>query len=200
MIMAQFDDWIDGINTYIASRADSASNVPRIIAVHAVRSVMREFLTESGVWVHKTRTLSRSTEAWTLIIPRDTFICKIWQLHGCANHLSDQLYYEHPNIINLSDLSSNDRKHEALDKLQVSLSITQDSLECPMFIYDKYYDGILSGALAALQVMPGKAWSEPSMVSYHQQAFSIAIRKAKADASNQFNRTKSSTTIPPSFM
>lgn len=197
--MAQFDDWVDGVNTYIATQTGSAANVPRVIVVHVVRSAVRKFLVESKVWVHKPHTtIPRMTDR-LLMIPRDTFICKIWQIreNSC---LTQYMTYSYPNVVSLDKLSERDRESEDLKHLEVSLSVTQTSLECPMFVFDRYYDGILSGALANLQAMPGKVWADPSMVAYHRDIYEQSIISAKNDVSAGLNRQKSSTSIPASFM
>lgn len=197
--MAQFDDWMDGVNTYIASQAGSAANVPRVIVVHAVRSAVRKFLTESNIWVHRPRSTMDRLSDRLLMIPRDTFICKVWQIreNSC---LTDQMTYGFPNVVHLDKLSERDRVSDDLKNLEVSLSVTQTSLECPMFVFDRYYDGILSGVLANLQAMPGKAWADPSMVAYHRDIYESAINTAKSDVSSGLNRQKSATTIPANYM
>lgn len=197
--MAQFDDWTDGVNTYIASQSGSAANIPRMIIVHAVRSAVRRLLTESRVWVHRPHTTIEQLDDRLLMIPRDTFICKIWQIreNSCLTHY---MTYGFPNVVHLDKLPARDRSSDDLKHLEVSLSVTQTSLECPMFVFDRYYDGILSGALASLQAMPGKAWVEPSMVAYHRDIYDSAINAAKSDVRSGFNRQKSSDTIPANYM
>lgn len=197
--MAQFDDWVDGVNTYIASQAGSAANVPRVIVVHAIRSAVRKFLVESKVWVYKPRTTIKRMADHLLMIPRDTFICKVWQIreNSCLTHY---MTYGFPNVVSLDKLSERDRESEDLKYLEVSLSVTQTSLECPMFVFDRYYDGILSGALASLQAMPGKAWAEPSMVAYHREIYESAIITAKSDVSSGLNRQKSANSIPANYI
>lgn len=197
--MAQFDDWTDGVNTYIASQAGSAANVPRVVVVHAIRSAVRKFLTESKVWVHKPHTMISRDDDRLLMIPRDTFICKLWQIRECG-HLTDYMTYSFPNTVHLGKLSKQDRESEHLKNIEVSLSVTQTSLECPMFVFDRYYDGILSGALAHLQAMPGKAWVDPSMVAYHREIYESAITSAISDVSAGLNRQKSANSIPANYM
>lgn len=198
MDMAQFDDWLDGINTHIASQAGSAGNVPRLIVVQAVRSTVKLFLTDTNLWVHRPRTAMVHADSRLLEIPRDTYICKIW---ACDRQpgMVDRLRYSHPNIIHLDGLNNSERDSKSLLSLDVSLSVTQNSLECPMFIYDQYYSTILSGALAGLQAMPGKAWSEPSMVVYHKQLFDQGVIEANKLGRLGINRQKSPNTIKPNY-
>lgn len=198
MEMAQFDDWLDGINTNIASSNGSASNIPRVVVVHAVRSVVRDFLTETHIWVYQPKNIIPQGERRLLMIPRDTYICKLWPMDD-KHWLSDQAFHIHPNIVDLSDLGPSRSDKESIEGIKVSLSVTQSSLECPMFIYDRYYDAILSGTLATLQVMPGKAWSEPNIASHHKAMFNAAILKAEADMAGMLNIKKQNTSIPPNF-
>lgn len=199
--MVEYDDWLDGVNTSIAGQAGSAVNVPRLIVVQVIRSVVREFLSESNIWIHTpiVQPFIDGSRDRLLNLPRDTYICKVWD-GRCCSYLINNISYSHPNIINLAGLSEGEVKRETLKGLEVSLSMAQSSLECPRFIYDRYYDGILSGALAALQAMPGKAWTEPNMVAYHRERFEQAIRKAQSDLSKSFNRQKNKNTIPPNFI
>ena len=198
MEMAQFDDWLDGINTHIATSTGGAANIPRLVVVHTVRSVVRQFLTESKCWVYKPRFINQNARSRVTTIPRDTYICKVWS-DRCSPCISESISFSHPNIINLNGISDNELNNITLKDIEVSLSVTQTSLECPMFIFDKYYDGILSGALAGLQAMPGKSWSQPSMVAYHKDVFDATVMSAKNDVTNGFNRKKSSPTIPANF-
>ena len=201
MDMVEYDDWLDSINTWIATQAGSAANVPRLIVVQVVRSVVRKFLTKTNIWILSPTVMPMIEGARdrVLDLPRNTYICKIWDNH-CCSYLINNISYSHPNIINLAGLSESEVKRETLKGLEVSLSVTQDSLECPRFIYDRYHSGILSGALAELQSMPGKAWSEPNMVSYHQSLFDEAVQSARTDMTSNFSRLRVSNDIPPNFI
>jgi len=197
--MAQYDDWLDGVNTNIASQAGSAANVPRVIVVHAVRSVVRGFLNDTDSWVHKPQNIVERLTDRVLMIPRDTYICKVWQLRG-ESDVTDRITYSHPNVLHLDLLDDSEIRRIPIKDIEVSLSVTQTSLECPMFIFDRYYDGILSGVLANLQAMPGKAWAEPSMVAYHRSVFESAMMTARQNVSAGFNRQKSRQTLPANFI
>lgn len=196
MEMAQLDDWLDGINTHIAAQIDSAGNVPRLVVVLAVRSAVKEFLEESNVWVYRPKDVLTQLSDRIVMIPRDTYICKVWPME-CNPCVSNELSYSHPNIIHLADVRNYEK--QTLEGIEVSLSITQSSLECPMFVFDRYHNGILSGTLARLQAMPGKAWSDPSMVAYHLGIFETAIKSARSDVENSFNKKRSNYHIPASF-
>lgn len=196
MDMVQLDDWLDGINTHIATQLDGASNVPRLVVVLAVRSAVKKFLEESKVWVYRPKDIVTQLSDRILMIPRDTYICKVWPMY-CNPCVSDDLSYSHPNILHLADVRNHEKQN--LDGIDVSLSITQSSLECPMFVFDRYHDGILSGALASLQAMPGKAWSDPSMVAYHKDIFDKAITSARLDIESSFNKKRPSQHIPANF-
>lgn len=195
MMMVPYDDWVDGVNTSIASRHDSASNIPRVVIVRAIRSAVRRFLVDSNVWVHKVALPKKYGDTHYSPLPVDTFICKAWDSNDCNQYALDELTYSHPNILNTKELR--DRNIENID---VSLSVTQDSMECPLFIYDRYYDGILSGALSSLQAMPGKAWSDPSMVEYHEAMFDRYVTKAQSDSRNGLLKRKPKNSISPNFM
>jgi|26BtaG_2_1085354.scaffolds.fasta_scaffold00376_10 hypothetical protein len=199
MDMAQYDDWLDGINVRLASSAGSAANVPRVIVVHAVRSVVKDFLQRTKIWVYSPRVATSRLAVRAVSIPRDSFICKLWT-NDCKPCFEKHAYFEHPNIINLSGMRDSDIENETLEGMQVSLSVTQSSLECPMFIFDRYYEAILAGTMASLQAMPGKDWSNPNMVEYHSTIYDQAVKDARTNLDNSFNKTKKDYSIPPNFM
>lgn len=199
MDMAQYDDWLDGINVRLASSAGSASNVPRVVVVHAVRSVVKDFLQRTKVWVYEPKVANSRHARRAVSIPRDTYICKLWD-NDCNHCLTKHAYFEHPNIINLSDMPDSDVKEETLEGMRVSLAVTQKSLECPLFVFDRYYEGILAGTMASLQAMPGKDWSNPNMVDYNTTIYEQAVKEAQSDLDTRFNKKKQDYSIPPNFM
>lgn len=197
--LALYEDWLDGINTHIATQQGSAANIPLIIVINAVRSVMREFLVESKCWTHHSSVLNKTENTRQMLLPKNTFICKVWPIRRWPC-FSSRLSYSHPNVIKIKDLTDSESNSEALSNIDVSLSVTQDSVGCPKFIYDRYYDGILSGVLANLQAMPGKAWTDPNMVAYHRSIFEDAVTRASSDIDSSFNRERSNYDIRPQYM
>lgn len=200
-VMARYEDWLDGINLTIASRVDSAGNVPRVIVIHAVRSAVRELLSRSKLWVHRPNSIVRSGDYAYVVMPRDTYIVKAtYPDNDCQGWLNNHISVSHPNKIVFSGLSDDKVEGTDLSNLEVALSVTQRSLECPMFIFDRYYDGIVSGAVAMLQLMPGKAWSEPNMAAAHAQLFEQVIKQATIDADHGFDKPKARLSVPANFI
>ncbi len=63
----------------------------------------------------------------------------------------------------------------------VVLTITDTATTIPD-IFDRWKEGIASGALSKLMVMPNKPWSNPSLATFHAQIFNQAIGSASAFA------------------
>lgn len=200
-VMARYEDWLDGINLAIATRTDSASNLSRVIVIHAVRSAVRELLSRSKIWVHRPKSMVRSGDYSYVVIPRDTYIIKArYPKCDCQEWLNNHMSISHPNKIMFSGLSDDQIEGADLSSLEIALSVTQRSLECPMFVFDRYYDGIISGAVSILQLMPGKAWSEPNMAAAHAQIFDEVVKQATIDADNGFGKPKSRLSVQANFI
>jgi hypothetical protein len=82
----------------------------------------------------------------------------------------------------------------------VSLTTKQDSLTCPDFLYQNYHDAIVSGAVASLQMMPARAWSEPNMAAVHQQNFDDFVKKAISDRDDGFGLARRPTRVRPHYL
>lgn len=206
--MAQLDDFVDGISVHLGN--NDASNVPQMAIVFAARQALKRFCDESYAYIvnafdpltdtdrlitDSDLSLTRLDKRCELNLPENTYIIKVWQLSdSCCDYdnLTDAIH-SYPNIINLH---ASDNK---TDDVVVSLSINQSAEECPDFIYHRYYDGLLSGTIAYLQLMPNRQWSEPNMAQVHMAAFDEAIRKAKHDVSSGFLKNRPKTSIPASF-
>ena len=206
--MVALDEFVDGVSVHLGN--NDASNVPRLAVVFAARQALKRFCDESFAYVVNAFDplagtnqvlspndfhLSVTDRRCEIAIPDDTHIIKVWQLSDecCdAQGLLDSIH-SYPNIINLP---ADDSK---TDNVVVSLSINQATESCPDFIYQRYYDGLLSGTIAYLQLMPNREWSEPNMAQVHMAAFDETIRKAKSHISNGFLKGRPSTSIPATF-
>lgn len=207
--MAQLDDFVDGVSIHLGN-AD-ASNVPRIAIVFAARQALKRFCDESFAYVvnafdplvdtnklasDSDLIMSRTGKRCEIDLPANTHIIKLWRLtNDCCEHDGwlDSAIYTYPNIINLDD------KQRRTDNIVVSLSVGQATEELPDYIFNRYYDGLLSGTLTYLQMMPSREWAVPNLAQDHNAIFEEVIRKAKADISNGFLKNKPMTAIPASF-
>ena len=207
--MAQLDDFVDGVSVHLGNAG--ASNVPRIVVVFAARQAFKRFCDESHAYIVSAFDplsdvdrlvtdlnvpMTRLGKQCTLTLPEHTHIVKVWRLtDGCCEHdrsLASSVYI-YPNIINLDD------KNRKTDNVVVSLSVDQATETLPDYLFNRYYDGLLSGTVAYLQLMPNREWSEPNMAQAHMMVFEETILKARIDVSSGFLKDRPKTSIPASF-
>ena len=207
--MAQLDDFVDGISIHLGN--SDASNVPRIAVVFAARQALKKLCDESFAYIvnafdplididrpltDSDLSLTRLNKRCELNLPANTHIIKVWRLtdNRCEHERwLDSAEYGYPNIINLDD------KQRHTDNVVVSLSVAQTTEECPDYLFNKYYDGLLSGTIAYLQMMPNREWAVPNLAQDHYALFERAIQKAKSDVSNGFLKDRPMNEIPASF-
>lgn len=195
--MAEYADFLPGINVHIGN------DVPRVVMIHTVKSAVRKFCDESKVWVHDCFSLDLDPEQkiYQLDVPYDSMICKVWSITG-RKDIGD--YYQQPahhiqfnnQLVFDADLPNHFTQLQPV----VSLTTTQDSLTCPDFIYQNYHDAIISGAVASLQMMPARSWSEPNMAAVHQQMFDNAVKKAIASRDDGFGLARKPTRVKPHYL
>lgn len=208
--MISFDEFVDGVSIHLGNAGNSG--VPNIAIIFAVRQAVKQFCDESLSYVVKAFDTTDASIAGTsaltdiemtrledrceLTLPASTHIIKVWRLTDsyCRPIDLSDYTYDFPNIIMLND------KNDKADDVVVSLSINQDATACPDYIYQKYYDGILSGAIAYLQAMPNREWAMPNFAENHNAKFMQAILKARHAADNGFRKQAPSTSIPPNFI
>lgn len=64
------------------------------------------------------------------------------------------------------------------------LTPSNDATTLPDVVLNDYYDAIVSGAVARLQRMPGKEWTQPKYSAAHEAAFQTAVMNASARATD----------------
>lgn len=206
--MIQFDNFVDGVSVHLGTQ--TAGAVPRTAIVFAVRQAVKRFCDESLSYIVRASDdytkntdinepmrvyLTRNDKQCQLALPRNTFIKKIWQVSDgcCSRNALAGVWHEYPNTVWLGD------KKDKADDVVVSLSITQNALECPDFIYHEYYDGILSGTIAYLQAMPNREWAMPNFADHHKYQFEQAIKQARQAVDKGWNKNPANTTIPAKY-
>ena len=195
--MAEYADFLPGINIHIGN------DCPRLAMLYAVKSVVRKFCDESKIWVHDCPTIEANQDQlmYLLDVPNNAAICKIWSITGRKNI---EQYYQQPvhhiqfnnQIVFNADLPNYLTQLSAV----VSLTTMQNSLTCPDFLYQNYHDAIVSGAVASLQMMPARSWSEPNMAAVHQQTFDDAVKKAINDRDDGFGLARRPNRIKPYYI
>lgn len=207
--MVQLEEFVDGISIHLGN-AD-ASGVPRIAIIFAARQAVKRFCDESLSYIASAYEMAdidndrqpllsdiemiRVDRRCELTLPMDTHIIKVWSLssNACERQQSWDYIYDYPNFINLP--SDNYRG----DQIVVSLSINQSATEIPDYIFNQYYDGVLSGTIAYLQSMPNREWALPNFAENHEAKFVRAIEKARHSVNNGFRKQTPASTIPGNF-
>lgn len=205
--MVQFDNFVDGVSIHLGTQ--TAGAVPRTAIIFAVRQAVKQFCDESLAYIVRASAdnqlatapnfnpaqvfMTQTGKQCELTLPRNTHIIKVWQTSRCpCQRVADDILYDFPNIIWLND------ENDKADEVVVSLSVTQNALECPDFIYHQYYDGILSGTIAYLQTMPNREWAMPNFAENHAKKFADCIKQAKNARDKGFRR-RANTTVPAKF-
>lgn len=206
--MVSLDEFVDGVSVHLGN--SDASGVPRLAIEFAARQTVKRFCDESLSYIvsafdvsdidsARQPTLadiemSRVDRRCELTLPASTHIIKVWRLSGeCDARLGRDFTYDYPNVVSLS------HKHIKAENVVVSLSINQDATLCPAFIFNQYYDGILSGIIAYLQAMPNREWAMPNFAENHEAKFYQSIIKARQSVDNGFRKAPSRQEIPPKF-
>lgn len=196
--MAEYDQFIAGVLIHVGT------DCPRLVVMNSLKSTVREFCERTGAWVidHATITIANHTQhVYPLDIPSLNYICKVWSIHGRAK-VGD--YYQCPKYhtdFNNKLVFENDLPHHIQTlKPVLSLMPGQDALSCPDFIYQNYYDSIVAGAVARMQLMPARAWSDPNLAVVHRQMYEDGITKAKADVRDGFGLARRQKLIPQQYL
>jgi hypothetical protein len=80
--------------------------------------------------------------------------------------------------------------------LNVSLAPARTATGVEAFIYQRWLEGIASGALKRLCAIPGKPWSSPELATYHGGQFALAISDARIQATRDMTRDVLAVTPP----
>lgn len=193
--MAEYDQFIPGILIHVGT------DCPRLVVMNTLKSTVREFCEKSGVWVyeHPDITISDHSQLdYPLDIPSLSYVCKVWSLHGrdkIAGYYGCPAYHLNANnrLVFDNDLPNG----LTLLKPVLSLMPGQDALACPDFIYQNYYDIIVAGAVARMQLMPARAWFNPSLSMVHGQLFEAGVEKAKCDVEDGFGLARRPKRVNP---
>lgn len=198
--MAAYSDWVDAVSIHL-------ENCPRVAVIGAVKSCVIEFCDKSHAWIfeHPEVTLVDGENRYQLVdMPNDSSICKVWGLRGhnaysCDERDNPRYHYEHPDLIVIDDELSVSSTLTTITPL-LSLKPRQSALDCPDFIADDYFECILNGAVAYLQMQPTADWSQPNMAAVHQAEYLAGIERARSRLADGFGKAKPRYRVQPQYL
>lgn len=161
--------------------------------VSALGKAADEFCERTKVWNHVTSSLAMSATVsdYTPSLPGK--LEHVWSLsvdgqeidithasHVSTNHLTDtgkplQFAIIDDNSIRFYPIPDA-AYHYVINCALKPGRFTAAGIE--QFIHDNYVESIVSGAIAELTAMPGKAWTNPELSAYHSNEFEKGIVKA----------------------
>ena len=179
--MSQYEDFTPSLSIHV-------TQCPRVVMINAIKTMVRQFLDQSHVWVHEVMPVQvdpTSTQVF-LPIPQFSYINKVWSLYGQKGITSYR--YDDPkhHITQDNQLVIDEITPAKTLNLIVSLSLNQNALSCPDFIYEKHLESIVHGAAYYLMTMANQQWSNPELAQYHYQQFITGIEQAKANLERGF--------------
>lgn len=179
MLMRPYSDLVDQVSIHL-------EHCPRVAIIDSLRHVAIEFCRRTGCWVESLTLESPANEAVLQAdLPLQSRICRTLQLSAekdSAHAIGD---VQTDGTIVLDEPFTTDTTLY----LRVSLAPSTQSLDAPEVLFEDWADAMVSGAVARLQMQPGREWSQPNMAAAHQQRFEQGIDEAKTASAHRSMRT-----------
>ena len=193
--MAAYVDWVDGVLIHVG-------NCPRPAVLHAIKQAVIEFCDRSRVWLFEPVGIELMVDQNRYEIedqPTESTICHLWDAYTERRDCDVNIHYESPNILVVKPKKNGQFIPYKVAPL-LSLKPRQNSLECPDFIYDDYFEVIQNGAVAYLQLQPERPWSQFNMAQFHQLEYERGIDRATQKINEGLNRPKPSYRVKANFL
>ena len=190
--MALYEDLVQKVAIHL-------SPCPEMIILDAIKQTVINFCTQTQGWVFDAPTIAPEDGVLTyqLDTPANTAIIKIWSLEGrTGQYQEDQNYYiGYPNLLNFHVTPS------AFEiKPVLSLIPTLTSTEFPDYLMNYFYEYLVSGAVAMLQLMPFREWSQPNAAEYHSSKYQVGIHEALKMRDNGLNKAKTRNRVRAQYI
>lgn len=140
-------------------------------ALYTPVSIQKAFMDETQLTVTSKRVLDQTEPGWEILTAKAITSC----------------FLTIQNKLRVYPIPTEDQDDD-IDTLKVIVKPTLAAVEIDDFIYDEYLDVITWGALAELQDIPDKPWSDPKKAAKNRAKFSMAI----ANTSSKVTRGKTS--------
>lgn len=194
--MAAYVDWVDGVLIHVG-------NAPRPAVIHAIKQAAIEFCDRSRAWIYEhpqIELIANELQYQLIEQPTESAISYVWSLRGrngycCDERDNPRYHYESPDMI----VIDNEKPFAKNIRPLVSLVPRQNSLECPDFIFDRYFEAVQNGAVAYLQMQPEREWSALNMAQFHQGEYERWIDRAKDHISQGFGKAKPRNIVKPHY-
>jgi len=163
---------------------------PTPVKMHAIRQAVMEFADRSLYWQEDAELSPAEAGFYTPALPANTLPVEVVRVVQDGEDVpryngSQTDYYtqgDHGEI------------YLALSNYSIAVTVTmavkpsQDATTAAKRFYDHYLDAIASGAAARLFAQPGKDWSAPNLVEYHNSIFTQAHSEAARVVANGFRK------------
>ena len=177
VVMREFADFADAVKLALSECA-------RILAVDAIRATVIELCERSLVWVyeHDPMTYSNDPSTYLLTIPVGARICHIWGIEGHKN-LACSRYDVEPYRLNMDTKALVFNQDPYLRDRQIlpvfSLKPDRDTLSCPEFLYQDFFDEVVSGAIVKLLENPSTTWAQQyiNIIPIHRARFESGVER-----------------------
>lgn len=204
--MAAWKDFLPDLMPYV-------QDCPDLLGAAAVRNAAIEFCRRTQVWTYDPAliTLTPGTATYTPVLPADTQLAAVLQAYVGEFFLppksTDELarifrfsnwttmegyprYITMPDPTTVRVVPMLDPSSNAPDplKLRVALMPTKTAATCADFLYGRYSEDLVYGALARIYGAATQPFSNPNMALLFQRRFNHSIYKASSDAQHAFGR------------
>lgn len=163
---------------------------PTPVKMHAIRQAVIEFADRSLYWQEDANVNPSEAGTYTPAIPANTLPIEVVRVtqndQGIPRNIGRSTDYysqsDHGEVyLSLSDYSS---------PVTVTMAVkpSQNATVVAKKFYDQYLDAIASGAAARLFAQPGKDWSAPNLVEYHNSIFTQAHSEAARVVANGYRK------------
>lgn len=193
--MSQYEDFTPSLSIHV-------TQCPRIVMINAIKTMVRQFLEQSNVWIYEVMPVqvdSEITQAF-LQIPQFSYIHKVWSLYGQNGVQSYRHDKPKHHITQDNQIVIDESIPSTTLNLIVSLSLNQNALSCPDFIFEKYLDVIVNGSAHYLMMMANQQWTNPDLAQYHYQQFMAGIEKAKSNVEKGFGLAHTVRRVRPQYL
>lgn len=197
MAQTPYSDLITDVLPHLA--ADPSYPVTEL----AIKRVAIDFCRQSWIWRHlcDPQSLLANVAEYDLDFPSAAEVVKVLSVRANGLDLEPsadvmpnegnvgvprQFYQLDTSTLHITPVPD----MNVVNGLMVSLAL-QPSLRAtglPSWIASRYVDGLVSGAIARLMLMPGKPWTDLNAGVYHQARFEAAVATARADAVHGLGR------------
>lgn len=201
----------ESVNSFRPLIEREVRGAPTFTVKDAILRACRQFCEETFVWKEYLDDMPAiaNIRTYDLDPPANTRVVTILSMRYKDRDLTpktiDQLVQERHNW---QDLKSTQARHwvqenpesftlvpypsesefGGIQQIRVALKPTMSATAVGSILYEDYDEAIAAGALARLQAVPGKPWSDPKRAMEHEANFSDAMSLARVRSRKDYSR------------